>query len=148
MTDGARLLAAGEPITLANGHTVNVRYGMRSLLELERRFGGLAHVQSAISDDGTGAMVEPSLQLVTCGLLHEHDGNGAPLTVDRLAELLPPELFQTAVQTAARAMEGAFPTPAAAAPAAAAPASDGFPGQSGTTPRPSSSDALTMSGGA
>lgn len=143
--DGTRLLAQGEPLTLTDGRQVSIRYGMRSLLELERRFGGLAAVQGAISQDGTGPMIEPSLQLISCGLLHEHDGNGAPLTPDRLAELLPADGYQRAVETAAKAMHEAFPTPAQGELASGA--ANGSPGPSGTTPRPSSSDAPTTSGG-
>lgn len=144
--DGTRLLAEGEPLLLLNDHKVQIRYGMRSLLELERRFGGLAAVQGSISDDGTGPMVEPSLQLLACGLLHEHDGSGAPLTVDRIAELLPPDSFQVAVQTAAKAMEQAFPTPAQDESSGVASASS--PGPSGTTPAPSPSGAASGSSGA
>ncbi len=142
--DGARLLAEGEPLELLDGSTVRVRFGMRSLLELERRFGGLAAVQSSISQDGTGAMIEPSFQLLACGLLHEHDRNGAPLTAERLADLLHPNDFQRAVETAAKAMGEAFPTPAQDGPGKAAV---GSPGPSGTTPAPSPSGAAPTSSG-
>ena len=138
----AKLVAEGKPLTLTDGSVVQIKYGMRSLLELERRFGGLSQIQTAISDDGTGKMVEPSLQLLSCGLLHAHDAQGAPLTVDKLADLLAPADFQEAVQTAAAAMSEAFPTPAAA-PAAPEPS----PGAPGTTAPPSPSAEPTSSSG-
>lgn len=134
-----RIVYTGEPIELLSGRVVSVKYGMRSLMELERRFGGLGKVQSSISTDGSGASIEPTLQLVSAGLLHEHGENGAPLTVEQLADELDPAKLQEYVAAAGRALTRAFPQQPVVADAADVPqqaASTGSPSTPGTTSAP------------
>lgn len=136
----------GEPLQLLDGRTVHVKYGMRGLMRLEDAFGSLAAVQTQISQDGTGAVFTPAMKLLACGLLHEHDGAGAPLSdPERLADLIAPERFQDAVSAAGRALQRAFPNAPQVGAAETAPEQPSR-GESGTTSAPSSSDAPMMSG--
>lgn len=52
-TDAATLIAAGTPIILADGSTVNLRYTMLSVAGLEQNFGSLAGVMKAIESSST-----------------------------------------------------------------------------------------------
>lgn len=139
---GPRLAAEGRTINLSNGHPVTIRYGMKSLLRLEEMFGSLSAIDTS-SDKAP--IIGNVLRLMSAGLLHEHDGEGAPLTVDRLADLLAPQDFQRLGEIAAQALGEAFPTQTAEA-AETAPG-DSL-GMTGTTPPPSPSDAPTSSSGA
>lgn len=149
-TDAARLAAAGVPLTLANGRTVNLRYGFRGLVALEDEFGGIAAVETAISGDMTGPALRPLAKALACGLGGEHDGQGQPLTAERLVndELLTPLAIKDYAEAFRAALQQAFP-PAADAPAtdATTPAADPSRGQTGTTSAPSPSDGPTPSSG-
>jgi hypothetical protein len=146
MSVATQLAAEGEPLTLTNGHQVRIRYGMKSLMRLEDTFGGLKNI--AVDTDGTKPIIGPLMDLLACGLLHEHDGQGAPLTREHLAELVDPKDFQRVLETAGKALSDAFPTLQAPAALAAPEApTQAFPGPSGTTSAPSSTDApITTSG--
>lgn len=150
---GAQLAAAGAPLTLPNGHAVRVRFGFRALMQLEQEFGGLGNIQAAVSRDGSGETLKPTLMMLAAGLQKQHDGAGAPLTFDRLADLLddaPPSEVQQWLEVAGEAvtaaMVEAFPPPKDAEgneptdPTAS-------PGLTGTTPPPSASDAQTTPSG-
>lgn len=139
---GQRLAAEGRTITLNNGHPVTIRYGMKSLLRLEEMFGSLGAIDTSSTDV---PIISNVLKLMSAGLIHEHDGQGAPLTVDRLADLLDPKDFQALGEIAATALGEAFPTQTAVA---AVPDASDSPGTTGTTQPPSPSDAPTSSSGA
>lgn len=143
MTSAARLAGEGKPFTLNNNRTVHVRYSMKSLLRLEEVFGGLGNIN--IDTDGKSPMIRPMFDLLAAGLLHEHDGTGAPLTSERLADLIEPLDFQAVSQVAGQALAEAFPTlhPAGNAPEE----NNGSPGTTGTTSEPSSSAAPLVTSG-
>lgn len=177
MTDGAQLLAEGEPISLNNGRKVHLRYSMTSMLWMERNryleteapivpplpdatvkklppavASHLEQLQTVVDklrielhhrDGGVGDF-ETGLGMLAGGLLHDHDGQGAPLTVDRLAQLIDPMDFEEVMERARDAVAQAFPT-------MAAPQDEGSEslsrGTSGTTSPPSSSSAAMTSSG-
>lgn len=150
MTDPARIAGTGKTIKLKGDREVPLRYGFRALVHIETNFGGIGAVQSAVSTNLNGAIFTPLLNLLEAGLLDEHDGAGAPLKGDRLADLLIPALFQHYITTAGEALAEAFPTPAPAElpqePTTSLVASQGSPGTTGTTSAPSPSVAATTTG--
>lgn len=150
-TTGQQIAAAGAPLTLPNTHPVRVRFSFRALMQLEQQFGGLGNIQTAM--DGSGVTLGPLLQMLAAGLLREHDGAGAPLTYDRLADLLDdaaPADVQTFLAAAGEAvgvaLVEAFPTAAKDA-VGNDQAQVAAPGLTGTTPALSSSDVPTTSSG-
>lgn len=150
---GTQLAADGTKLTLPSGHVVRVRYGFRALLALEQHFGGLANIQAAVSQNAEGAALQPLVHMLAAGLLREHDGTGAPLTYDRLADVLdetPPAQVQpfltAAGEAVAAAMAEAFP-PASKDAEGNDQGQTASPGPTGTTPPPSSSDAPTTPSG-
>lgn len=137
----------GEPLTLTNGREVRIKYGMRGLLRLEEEFGGLGNIGEVVRGQG-GRVLASTMTLLACGLLGEHDGSGAPLTADRLADLLDPTRFHDYGNAAGRALSAAFPqAPQDGAAQQADPQTDSR-GPSGTTSLSSSSVAATPSSGA
>lgn len=138
----ARLAAEGQPITLNNDRIVRVRYSMKSLLRLEDVFGGLGNIN--IDTDGKTPMIGPMFNLLAAGLLHEHDGNGAPLTADRLADLIDPLDFQAVSEVAGKALAEAFPTLPVEAPTQPADLSLGTTGT--TSPLSPSEEVMASSG--
>lgn len=148
-TEAARIAAAGVPLVLANGRTVNLRFGFRGLVALEDEFGGIAAVEHAISGDMTSATLRPLAKALACGLGGEHDGAGAPLTADRLIndELLAPTDLKSYADAFQAALTQAFPPPAAAAEESGTATAEDSRGATGTTSAPSPSDAPTPSSG-
>jgi hypothetical protein len=139
---GSRLSADGREIALLDGHRVTIRYGMKSLLRLEEMFGSLSAIDTSSSD---APIIGNILRLISAGLVHEKDSHGAPLTVDRLADLLDPRDFQALGEIAAQALGEAFPTPPAEETVAVP---SGSLGTTGSTPPLSRSDAAMSSSGA
>lgn len=95
-------------------------------------------------DGGIGDF-ETGLGMLAGGLLHDNDGQGKPLTVDHLAELINPSDFEEVMERARVAVAQAFPT------MAATPQDEEnqslSPGTSGiTSPPSSSSEHMTSSG--
>lgn len=141
-----------QPVTLLNGRTVTLRYGFRSMRRLEQMFGSLGEMARQQQAGGDGTMYEATAKMLACGMLHEHDGEGAPLTVDRLDDLLDPAKIDVYLEAATAALALAFPAEAEEVVAQGPPAGDvaaatDSPGAPGTTPPPSSSDAPTPSSG-
>lgn len=139
ITDGARLLAAGHPITLLDGRSANVRFGFRGLLMLEEHFGSLPAVQNAISSDGTGKALEPIARLVSAGLA------GEGLSYDELVDLLDPRCLAEYVAAVGAALEEALPAPAP--DAGKANGRNGSHGETFTSSGPFVSAAQTISSG-
>lgn len=69
MTTGYDLLGDGPSIDLTDGTTVQLRYPMRSIALLERRYGSISRVQSAIDTTGQGAAFGPIIELVGAGCM-------------------------------------------------------------------------------
>lgn len=147
--DAARIAAAGVPVVLANGRTVNLRYGFRGLVALEDAFGGIAAVQTAISGDMTGAALRPLATALACGFGGEHDGQGQPLTAERLIadELLDPRDLRAYADAFGAALAQAFPPAAGGEGGTTAATPDPSRGTSGTTSAPSRSDGPTPPSG-
>ena len=131
MTQGYDLLGDGPSIDLTDGTTVQLRYSMRAIALLEKRYGSINGVQTAVDTTGNGAAFGPIIELVGAGCLgpggfqpiaREHqDANGnrhvTELTYRRsadgvdLADLLYPgylakyvEAFNTAFGVALRSL--------------------------------------------
>lgn len=152
MSDAQIIDGAGPAITL-DGRDLHLRYNFRSIAMIETKFGSLqqfAMLQDAI-DRGGAPVYGAAAKLLACGLLHEHDGSGAPLTEDRLLDLLDSRLIGDYFDAATTALAAAFP----AAPEGEASPPDGeaqaspaaSPGAGGTSPRRSRSAAATTSSG-
>lgn len=146
VTDGSRLLAAGHPITLIDGRSVNVRFGFRGLLMLEEQFGSLGSVQNIIRTDEQGNIVgkafDPLARLVAAGLAHEG------LSYDDLLDLLDPRFLTEYMEAVGKAIEEGLPAPAASgADVGKANGRNGSPGKTSTSSGPSASAAPTTSSG-
>lgn len=73
-TDSDRILAAGVPLTLADGREVRVRYSMRSLKEMEDRYGSLEEplrLVHGLFDGSTKRHITTLVPMLAFGLLHE-----------------------------------------------------------------------------
>lgn len=124
----------GEPFTLA-GRDLRVRYTMRSLLFIEERFGSITAMQEQISRGSGGPILTIGLDLLAAGLLHEHDGAGAPLTREELVELVDPRTIGEVLDMCGRALQAAFPQPDPAQEASGSGSAS--PGPTGSTSAPS-----------
>lgn len=144
MTTGEQLLAEGEPIVLTNGQKVHLRYPMTAILWLSRKgfWGEPKTAEAAELSD-----VEKTLGLMAGGLMHEHDEKGAPLTIDRLAELVDYRDWEELEERVQAAVREAMPPKQRAALDKAMEEAQTSPGQSGTTSPPSSSGEPTNSSG-
>jgi hypothetical protein len=69
MTHGYDLLGNGPSITLTDGTTVPLRYSMRAIALLERRYGSVSGIETAIDTTGRGAAFGPVVELVGAGCL-------------------------------------------------------------------------------
>jgi len=69
MTQGYDLLGDGPSIDLTDGTAVRLRYPMRSIALLERRYGSINGVQKAVDISGEGAAFGPIIELVGAGCL-------------------------------------------------------------------------------
>lgn len=67
MTTGLDLLAEGGGITLTDDSHIPLRYSFRALALLEKRFGSVGAVQSAIDSTGDGAAFGPLAQIIGAG---------------------------------------------------------------------------------
>lgn len=145
VTDGSRLLAAGHPITLADGRSVNVRFGFRGLLMLEEHFGSLTAVQGVIQTDDegnvTGKAFEPVARLITAGLASEG------IDYEQALDLLDPRQLAEYVIAVGAALEEALPAPPSGADAGKATGRNGSRGKTSTSSAPSASAAPMSSSG-
>jgi hypothetical protein len=145
--DLARLRARGVPVELIDGSTLNLRFDMWTLGLLEEEFGGLARVQGAISQDGTGPMISPTRKLIYFAMLAEL---GYDTPEREAVTKLDPAKFREYVDAVNEALNQALPPKAegTADPTPPATATNGSHGVSSTTSPPSSSvEAITTSGG-
>lgn len=108
-TDADRLAAEGQPLSLADGRTVHVKYTLRSLRAIEKRWGSLRAVDTLIptDDEGqpVGEIIDPLTELLACGLLHEG------ISADDLLDLIHPAQIQAAFEVAAVALAEGMPAP-------------------------------------
>jgi hypothetical protein len=131
MSEATALAAEGFPVTLNDGRVVHIRYTLRSLLWIEQHHGSL---EALMVDSESQGLYTKTLSFIAAGLLHEHDGEGAPLTVDRLGDLIDIPAHGDAMTVANKAWAQAFPTPPAKTPAPKK--AKASPGTSGTTSQP------------
>lgn len=148
VTDGSRLLAAGHPVTLIDGRSVNVRFGFRGLLMLEEHFGSLSAVQNVIETDGEGNVIgkafEPVARLISAGLVSEG------ISYDQALDLLDPRHLAEYVVAVGAALTEALPAPAAAdagVDVGKATGRNGSLGRTSTSSAPSASAAQTTTSG-
>lgn len=108
-TDSDRILAAGVPLTLADGREVRVRYSMRSLKEMEDRYGSLEEplrLVHGLFSGTTKRQVTTLVPMLAFGLLHE-DG----LTEDALYDLTEPKRRAEYLGIVSDAIGEALPAP-------------------------------------
>jgi hypothetical protein len=86
VTDADRLLADGEPVTIA-GHAFHVRFTPRSFKLLEDRYGAILNVGELLNriSTGDGALFGPIFHILSLGLRHE-TVDGQPVTEDWLLD--------------------------------------------------------------
>lgn len=103
-----KLVSKGVNITLADGRTLDLRYGMAALVELEETFGSLEGVGSAFQSvaGGGGKVFTSVLGLLAAGLAH-HGITRATLLRD---DLLAVDRLQEYANAANEAFDRAFPT--------------------------------------
>lgn len=154
-TDADRIAAEGVPLTLRDGRSVHLRYSMRSLYEMERRWGAIADATTALNDllpESIGETaknrkpVSTVLPLLALGLVHEG------ITEDDLLDQPLLHLHEMAngyLDAIAEALKQAFPSPEKPGKGeAAAENGTASTGPASTTPPPSALVAATSSSGA
>ena len=102
-TQGTRLLAQGAPLTLTDGRTVHVRFGMRALAQIEQHFGSITHMTVELNKP-SGKKFTAAVHVLAAGLGHE-DG----LDYDTLLDLLHPAQMDAYDQALEAAWDEAFP---------------------------------------
>lgn len=87
VTDADRLAAAGAALSIAN-HDFHVRYTPRSLKLLEDRYGSITKVGVVLANmqSGDEPMISTVFFILACGLRHEEDALGQPITEDWLLD--------------------------------------------------------------
>lgn len=137
------------------GQSVTIVYSFRALALVEEHFGSVGMALASLTSKNHQAT--STAQMLACGLAHEVDAGGAPLSeLDALYPLLDSEQlgdYQTAI---VEALANAVPAIRAAVDAENEDESDptkgsatqSSPGNSGSTSRPSSSDEATANSGA
>jgi hypothetical protein len=154
-TDAERIAAEGVPLTLRDGRSVHLRYSMRSLFEMEKRWGAIDNATTALNDllpdaDGEKAKnrkpVSTVVPLLALGLVHEG------ITEDDLLDqplLHLHELANGYLDVIAEALNQAFPSPERPGKGVAAAGNGTAPtGPASTTPPPSALVAASASSGA
>lgn len=108
-TESDRILAAGIPLTLADGREVRVRYSMRSLKRMEDHYGSTEaplRLAQGLFDGSTKCQFTTIVSLLAFGLLHEEG-----LTEDALDDLTEPRRRHEYVSIVADAIGEALPAP-------------------------------------
>lgn len=141
VTEADRIVAAGVPIKLLDGRTVQVRYGFRGLKMLEDTFGSIAAVQGVVQSVSTGKAFGPVADLLAAGLVAEG------LSADDLLDALDPRLLPAYVDAFGAALEEAFPAPEEPDDSGKVLSTNGSPGPPSTTPAPSDSAAAKPTSG-
>lgn len=143
-SESDRILAAGAPVTLADGRVLHLRYTFRALKVIEDRYGSLDGTVKAMGMDDQGRVhgryFTTIIDMLYAGLLH------TGISEDELYELADParvEEYDEAVNVAlaqALARPGGKEGPTTGSP-------NGSPGQTSTTPPPSDMAEQTSSSG-
>lgn len=125
MTEGTRLLAQGRPITLVDGSTVHLRYGLHALALLEQEFGTLTAMYRVVTAKGSERQAYSYLgRMLAAGLWHAVEG-GRELSVGELVSALDarldPKRMSEYEDAIVLALGDAFPD----APASAEPVPNG-----------------------
>lgn len=143
ITDADRLVAAGRPITLADGSIVRLRFGFRGLLALEESFGSLTAVEEILSQvaEGKGKLLDPLVRLLAAGLVSEGLG------FDAVADRLDIARLESYVEALVVALEEALPAAKVGKGATAVVPTNGSLGPTSTTSPPSGSIEATTSSG-
>lgn len=137
-------LRPDEPIQIRGGE-VRLTYTFEGLAELEDRFGSVAGIQQVLDMDPDRPLFRPLAELVYCGLC---DWEARPAFGPEFLRLLLPDQLAQYIVAAGAAVEKAFgPLVQLGEAAAQEQATGTSPGQSGTTPAPSSSVEPTPHGG-
>lgn len=118
------LAALGEPITLADGSTVRLRYSFRSIAMLEAKFGSLLAVNStltaayrALNDPkaSSAKVYTTLLDVIVPGLIdtrYPHPDTGQPVRLgehpDLVADLLEPAQLSSYTRAFGKAIRQAF----------------------------------------
>jgi hypothetical protein len=148
-TDSDRILAAGVPVTLADGVERTVRFSMRSLKAIEDHFGSLEDGLTALSGvfpkEGKPARnrkrIGTVVPFLAAGLIDS--GVAAPAVWDLVAFAD----LNTYLDVVAEALDQALPKPAAAGGTGKADGTPPSDGTGSTTPPPDGSAAPTPSSG-
>lgn len=138
------IAARGRKINLLDGSTPTLVFGFSSIMRLEEDFGTLDQAFGVLQ----GAPSITSIAKIMCaGLEHESTDHGLLSDLDVLRHLLDSteiEAYSTAI---GEAFELSFPTAASDDDADPTEGADSSLGQTGSTPRLSSSDEPTQSSG-
>lgn len=79
MSEAAVLAQEGEFVTLADGQRYEVKFNMRSLRDLERKYGSMTVFSMAIAGaDATHGMIDAALDGLAYGLRHLGNRFGSP----------------------------------------------------------------------
>lgn len=101
--------AEGAAIRLLDGRTLDLKYGMRSLIALEDRFGSTAAVVRAFDAEGAQRPIGMVVDMIACGLRHHE------ISEDELVELLDPKRLAEYGEAAVTALNAALGHDAGAA---------------------------------
>jgi hypothetical protein len=114
MTEGTQLLAQGRPITLVDGSTAHIRYGLHALALLEEKFGSLAAMYRVVTTAGPRQAFSQLGNMLAAGLWHIVD-DGRDMSVAELAlaldDRLDPRRMPEYEDAIILALADAFPDP-------------------------------------
>lgn len=100
VTEGDRVEARNEPITLVDGRTAHLRFGAKALRHLERSYGGVNEWERAMKSQGDGPTASAVFDALIAGLLHLRMG-----TPEDVEDLLDENRLEEYVLAISRAME-------------------------------------------
>ena len=104
VTDADRIAADGEQITLADGSTRTIRFDLRAMLGIERRFGSVGMFSRKLERGMATGGIEPTLAGLEIAL------QGEPkLSEDELGSALDPKRFTEYQDAVALAFMQALP---------------------------------------
>lgn len=106
-TTAEKILGPGVALTLPDGRSVTLRYGMRGIAALDEHFGGIGPMFDQLQQGLHGPLAVPLCQAVAAGLLHKNAGHR--LTCDDLLEELDPTCFEEYSEAVVEAVMQAFP---------------------------------------
>jgi hypothetical protein len=142
-TDSDRILAPGVPVTLIDGRTVTLRYGMRAMKAIEDRWGSVGEAMlllHGVLQGTTPKSIGTVVAFLADGLIHEG------LSEDALLDLTEFGAMARYIDSIADALDEALPTPSPGkAEDGETPAAS--PGATTTTSSPSPSGGTTNGSG-